>query len=299
MQNTTNYPELKSLIDFCKSKYQASVSPNPNCLFDYMRLQNTNDCPKCLSKYYNYLIPSNQKDDYLKCEPIKYYYVLYNFSRYVAETYYMFHWMFDKKRFNGFPTVISVGCGPCSEAYGFYFAMKQFGYQNERCRYFGFDLDDSWKVICDENQNILTTNTFEYSVEYKDVFSVDNNIASTTDCVILNYMLSHMAYFNHDDCQKFSDNLVSFVLNNNISTLMYNDIPYISDDINWSYHWIDYIERELMRNGYKFTNYTFSPNFYSNKKGIKQISRPWPSKFENANGSAFCKSAVFFIYKAK
>ena len=145
------------------------------------------------------------------------------------------------------------------------------------------------------NKSLLCNDLFEYMVSFEDVYDMDVSVSNKIDCVFLNYMLSHMAHFNNDSIEVFVNKLVKFVLCNNIHTILYNDIPYVSDNRHWGYHWLEYIAEKLSSDGYKLAKYSYNPNLYSDRKGVVRIENKWPS-FVSDNINDACSSISCIIY---
>ena len=211
--NSSLFKELYRIINYCENQYESLKSGKSDGK-EYC----PNNCGVCIKRYYNYSISPENKKDYLSCTRMPYYYVKANFPRYVTETYFLMDWMFRNGRFGSEANVLSIGCGPCSEAYGFYYAQKQNKF-NGICRYFGYDLMTGWNDVCDINKSLLCNDLFEYMVSFEDVYDMDVSVSNKIDCVFLNYMLSHMAHFNNDSIEVFVNKLVKFVLCNNIHTI--------------------------------------------------------------------------------
>lgn len=122
---------------------------------------------------------------------------------------------------------MSLGCGPGSEVYGIVKALKNRNI-DVPVYYEGHDMLDIWEPVqklCKDSflstQHIInfhTTNLFA------DFVGFDNDIINL---LILNYLLSHAAkFYTKQGKDQFIDEIVDFILQNNVKNILFNDINY-------------------------------------------------------------------------
>lgn len=181
------------------------------------------DCSRCLNQ-----IQHGQPNFSYRCEKITYQYVLRFFNRFASEICYaMRSYNYnDTRRAN----VVSLGCGPGSEVFGIIKAFQSIKL-DAKLYYEGHDLLDVWEPVqklCKDNLsqypheiNFYTSNLFA------DFHGFDNNVVHI---LMLNYLLSHAAKFYSNQVKnQFIDEIVDFVICNNVRNILFNDINYYGD----------------------------------------------------------------------
>lgn len=219
--------ELLNLQQQCLNLIQAHPECSQNCALNHYCTSigcTTGDCSKCLNH-----IQHGQPNFTYSCTKITYQYVLRFFNRFASEICYaMCKYNYkDINRIN----VVSLGCGPGSEVYGIIKALRiqKIGIP---IYYEGHDLLDAWKPVqnlCKDSlkstQHIInfhTTNLFA------DFAGFDNNVINL---LILNYLLSHAAkFYTKQGKNQFVDEIVDFILQNNVKNVLFNDINYYGNE---------------------------------------------------------------------
>ena len=215
--------ELLNVQQQCLNLIQNHTECGQNCALNHYCTSvgcTTGDCSRCLNQ-----IQYGQPNFTYSCTKITYQYVLRFFNRFASEICYaMCLYNFkDVRRIN----VVSLGCGPGSEVYGIVKSLKNRNI-DVPVYYEGHDMLDIWEPVqrlCKDSflstQHIInfhTTNLFA------DFVGFDNNIINL---LILNYLLSHAAkFYTKQGKEQFIDEIVDFILQNNVKNILFNDINY-------------------------------------------------------------------------
>lgn len=178
------------------------------------------DCSRCLNQ-----IQYGSPNFTYSCKKITYQYVLRFFNRFASEICYAMrcYKYNDLNRIN----VVSLGCGPGSEVFGIIKAFRMLGV-NTKLYYAGYDMLNVWESIqtyCKESlintQHIIEFYTTNLFADYRDF---DNGVINL---LLLNYLLSHAAkFYTGQGKNQFIDDIVDFILTNNVRNILFNDINY-------------------------------------------------------------------------
>lgn len=123
--------------------------------------------------------------------------------------------------------VVSLGCGPGSEVFGIIKAFRELGVDTKLC-YAGYDMLNVWEPIqayCKDSL-IDTQHAIEFYTTnlFADFRDFDNGIINL---LLLNYLLSHAAkFYTYQGKNQFIDDIVDFILTNNVRNILFNDINY-------------------------------------------------------------------------
>jgi hypothetical protein len=129
--------------------------------------------------------------------------------------------------------IVSIGCGPCSEAFALDSFLTEIGYKyKNKINFIGFDMNPVWEDVQNKVKECITQ--FPINIETKDCFEY---IKSKPDFIypnilILNYVLSDV--YKHDDIDIFIKNTVSDIINQmpDQSIIIVNDINCARTDLN-------------------------------------------------------------------
>lgn len=219
--------ELLNLQQQCLNLIQAHPECSQNCALNHYCTSvgcTAGDCSRCLNQI-QYGLPNFT----YSCTKITYQYVLRFFNRFASEICYAMC-LYNYKGISRI-NVVSLGCGPGSEVYGIIKALRIQKIEIP-IYYEGHDLLDVWEPVqnlCKDSlistQHIInfhTTNLFA------DFAGFDNNIVNL---LILNYLLSHAAKFcTKQGKNQFVDEIVDFILQNNVRNVLFNDISYYGNN---------------------------------------------------------------------
>ncbi len=162
------------------------------------------------------------------CPKITYHYVLRFFNRFASEIAYIFSslrtdYLQAKTKLN----VVSLGCGPGSEIYGI---IKGLSIKAPHIvlDYQGFDLSGVWYDVQQISKHVLSQTSHRVAFYNLNMFGAFNGFDDEeVDMLVLNYLLSDsLKYYNDHDKLKFINEIVQFVIDNNIKNILFNDIGY-------------------------------------------------------------------------
>lgn len=218
--------ELTKLMSECLEQYNACAPCNGNtCKLNFYCTANScahSRCDKCM----NHIQWSSHPQFHYSCERITYQYVLRFFNRFASEIAYLVASMSNsylkgKTKLK----VVSLGCGPGSEVYGFIKALRTKA-PHVVLDYQGFDLNDIWTSVQMMSKSVLSQTRHNIEFHNLNMFgafegSPDGNI----DILVLNYLLSDAQkfYFNDDSRIKFIEEIAQFVINNGVKSIFFND----------------------------------------------------------------------------
>lgn len=123
--------------------------------------------------------------------------------------------------------VVSLGCGPGSEVYGFIKALRQKAPQIIM-NYKGYDIVDVWNEVQQMSKVALAQTPHHIDFFNQNMFEAFEGFTEgNVDMLVLNYLLSDsQKYYNDSDKIKFIDEISRFVLYNNVSNILFNDMGY-------------------------------------------------------------------------
>lgn len=223
---------MKEFVDFlseCQKQYVNCEPCNTNCPHNFYCT--TCECQLATCNRCMYHIQwANPPSFTYSCKKITFHYVLRFLNRFASEiAYAMAKYNFGSiKKYN----VVSLGCGPGSEAYGLVRVLKArklpitLDYQ-------GYDLNGVWKTVQDISESNLSKTGHKIQFYKKDLFNdfVGFNRESV-DLLILNYLLSDVEKFANNIGQKqsFIADLTWFVIMNDVHNILFNDNNYYGNN---------------------------------------------------------------------
>lgn len=216
--------ELLNLQQWCLDSLNTAPSCGNNCPIGHYCTQcgaTDCDCSRCLNH-----IQWGQPNFSYSCYKITYQYTLRFFNRFASEICYaMLSYNYSKPlpRLN----VVSLGCGPGSEVFGIIKAFKMMN-MNVTIHYEGHDLIDVWEAIqrkvVESLNGLPHTINFHTSNLFADYHKFENG---KINLLVLNYLLSHAAkFYSHQQKNQFVDDIVDFVIQNEVRNILFNDINY-------------------------------------------------------------------------
>lgn len=178
-------------------------------------------CSKCL----NHIHWNNSPSFHYECERITYYYLLRFSNRFASEIAHFVDLF--KIQDNSEINIISLGCGPASEIFGFIKSIRSRGIKSI-LHFEGYDLKKIWKPLQELAKKQSFGNRTFYKFSYGNLFTEFTDFPNNQSAVlVLNYLLSDIAkYYDDANKQVFIDNIVDFICNHHISGIFFNDIGY-------------------------------------------------------------------------
>ena len=215
--------ELLNLQQQCLNLIESHSECSQSCALNHYCTKvgcTTGDCSRCL----NQIQYGNPNFTY-SCTKITYQYVLRFFNRFASEICYAMR-RYNYKNLDRI-NVVSLGCGPGSEVFGIIKAFRILGVST-KLYYTGYDMLNVWEPIqtyCKDSlistQHIIEFYTTNLFADFRDF---DNGVINL---LLLNYLLSHAAKFYTDQGKnQFVDDIVDFILTNNVRNILFNDISY-------------------------------------------------------------------------
>lgn len=206
--------QFEDLIRFSAEQYKKE-SFCIQCALGNCRKCNTNDCYLCLK----YIHSKDNRYDHYPCKKITFNYILKYGYRYASEMAWAF---FDIK--NTFSSsqpiyIFSIGCGPSTELYG-----ASVIYKHNPIYYYGFDLNDKWKIIQEYNIEKLENDNFHINYLGCDFISYVRSNNLKCDILVMNYLLSDFIKFHPKECNDFLDELISLISEGRFQVIIINDI---------------------------------------------------------------------------
>lgn len=204
---------IKKIISEPHQKYLAFcrhyLKKCPDCLcavcqHDSLCSQQCKNETFCLTCLSNIFEDETSRLRIYNCENITYSYVLRFLNRYASEIYWIL-----KKNINFIRTtaitVVSIGCGPSTELFGFEKVLHSEQPTRE-LNYFGFDKNPLWNNCQNFIKSIFADNQY-CKVNYSNSFFDENNsLLQNVDFLILNYLLSDIhKHSNGDKIQRDRD----------------------------------------------------------------------------------------------
>lgn len=216
--------EFSDLQNECLQRIVSHKKCESNCYNNHFCINNgckESDCSNCMN---NILHNPTPKIHYI-CKRITYYYVLRFFNRFASEISYLVDYLlpYIKKKTDLY--IVSLGCGPGSEIYGFLKSLKD-KYPNITLHYEGHDLEKCWETVQGISKNSLANLNHDINFYSTDIFLDFHGFGNNhIDCLILNYVLSDaIKYLTNVQKTKFINDIVDFVLKNNVRNILFNDI---------------------------------------------------------------------------
>lgn len=221
--------ELSDLQSECLRRIESHNKCGENCCNNHFCIKKgceESDCSKCMN---NIQRDTDPKIHYA-CSRITYYYVLRFFNRFASEISYLVDYLIPNiiKRTDLY--IVSLGCGPGSEIYGFLKSLND-KHSNITLHYEGHDLERCWATVQDISKKYLESLNHDINFYNTDMFfdfhGFNNN---QIDFLILNYVFSDaVKYLTKNQKTKLINDIIDFVLQNNVRNIIFNDICYYGD----------------------------------------------------------------------
>lgn len=182
------------------------------------------DCSACL----NHIQWGNPPSFHYECEKITYHYVLRFFNRFASEISYFL----NQCNFSSVNelNVISLGCGPATELYGFIKSIYS-RFPHIKLNFEGYDTNPRWSDVQNITKAILAKYELNINFHCKDIYTeyVDT-FQNKPSILVLNYVLSDIAKFKNKETKElFVAQLIDFIRSHNIRVILFNDIRYYGD----------------------------------------------------------------------
>ena len=218
--------ELINLQKQCLDLIQTHPECKQDCAINYY-CTSTNckagDCSNCL-----YQIQHGNPAFHYSCFKITYHYTLRFFNRFASEISHLLS-IYNYSNLTDM-NVVSLGCGPGSEVYGIIKTLLIKGAKTI-LHYEGHDLNSYWETVQNMSKQCLSQSPHVIEFYTTDLFADFHGFVNgTIHLLIFNYLLSDAALFMADiQKQRFINDVVSFVINNNVKNILFNDINYYGD----------------------------------------------------------------------
>ena len=219
---------MKEFLDFlleCQTQYNSCAPCTNNCPNNHYCKANGGQMSKCNQCIFHILWAKHPSFTY-GCPKITYHYALRFFNRFASEIAYAM----SKYRFGNINkyNVVSLGCGPGSETYGFIRVLKSrnlpiiLDYQ-------GYDRNEIWKNVQDISKDKLSQSGHHIEFYSNDMFNdfVGFN-GEGVDLLVMNYLLSDVQKFSNNvgQMEQFLSSVAFFVIMNNVRNILFNDSSY-------------------------------------------------------------------------
>lgn len=218
--------ELLNLQQQCLNLIQNHTGCAQNCALNHYCTSvgcTTGDCSSCL-----YQIQHGNPSFHYSCEKITYHYTLRFFNRFASEITHLLYF-FNYSKLTDL-NVVSLGCGPGSEVYGI---IKTFLLRraNTILHYEGHDLNNYWEMVQSMSNQCLEQTSHEIQFYTTDLFADYHGFANGIIHILMfNYLFSDAVLFMTDiQKRSFIDDVVNFVIENNVKNIVFNDINYYGD----------------------------------------------------------------------
>lgn len=256
------------------------------------------DCSRCL----NHIHWNNSPTFHYECERITYYYILRFSNRFASEITHFVN--FFKIKENSKINIVSLGCGPASEIFGFIKSIRMRGI-NSILHFEGYDLKNVWQPVQELTKVSLSKTGHYINFHTKDLFTDFSDFPNNESFVlVLNYLLSDIAKFSSEsDKQGFIDKIVDFICNYPIKGVFFNDIAFYGDvsELNSGVQVMNQIILQLMEKRKIKTHYMYFPS--SAKLGDEDwhVNKNNQSLFTSLKGNPYmqnveyCKSKQIFV----
>lgn len=218
--------ELTTLFQECINRYGSCLPcDRDSCkLGFYCTAHNCSlgICDSCM----NHIQRAASPDFHYACAKITYHYVLRFFNRFSSEIAYIMNsakssYLQGKTQLN----VVSLGCGPGSEVYGFIKSLRLKAPQIV-LNYKGYDLNTVWSDVQQLSVGALSQTPHRIEFYNMNMFGAFTGFdKGEVDILVLNYLLSDsQKYYNDTDKLKFINEIVHFIIENNVSNILFNDM---------------------------------------------------------------------------
>lgn len=222
---------MKEFLDFlseCQVQYNSCTPCTSNCPNNHYCKANGGQMSKCNLCIFHILWAKHPSFTY-GCPKITYHYTLRFFSRFASEIAYIINsikpnYFKDKTKLN----VVSLGCGPGSEVYGFIQALRMKA-PHVKLDYQGYDQNIIWKNVQDISKDKLSQSGHHIEFYSNDMFNdfVGFN-GDGVDLLVMNYLLSDVQKFSNNvgQMEQFLSSVAFFVIMNNVRNILFNDSSY-------------------------------------------------------------------------
>lgn len=222
---------MKEFLDFlseCQAQYNSCVPCTNNCPNNHYCKANGGQMSKCNLCIFHILWARHPSFTY-GCPKITYHYALRFFNRFASEIAYIINsikpdYFKDKTKLN----VVSFGCGPGSEVYGFIQALRMKA-PHVVLDYQGYDQNKIWKNVQDISKAKLSQSGHHIEFYSNDMFNdfVGFN-GDGVDLLVMNYLLSDVQKFSNNvgQMEQFLSSVGFFVIMNNVRNILFNDSSY-------------------------------------------------------------------------
>lgn len=287
---------INDLTTFCNTFYfrrgQCDDCPNGE--------QCRGNCETCLSD-----IHANNISRRYNCNNIIYYYVCKHIYRYASEVEYLLDQVTGIDELRKF-RIISVGCGPCSELFGFLNYLQKRD-DDRKIIFLGFDLNEIWEIIHSKIEDIAEKTEPIKRVRFytKDIFELFDKIKKgdglPVNIIFLNYLFSDMTA-NGYDVTEFIDNLENLIFKKmpKNSYILVNDINHNTLARNYFDYMYDLLRRKYRISTVKYHFHNPNRPFvysYGRKHSENTIKTEIPRELEKYNPWKYCASAQMAIQK--
>lgn len=179
------------------------------------------DCSKCL----NHIHWNSAPSFHYSCERITYYYLLRFSNRFASEIAHFVN-LFKIQQSSKI-NIVSLGCGPASEIFGFIKSIRLRGI-NSTLHFEGYDLNSIWQPVQELARVCLSKTGHYINFHTKNLFTDFTEFPNNEPFIlVLNYLLSDIAkFYNDSDKQVFIDNMVDFICTHPIKGIFFNDIAF-------------------------------------------------------------------------
>ncbi len=220
--------ELTQLFTECLYQYnKCEVCDGNSCKQGFYCVANNctkGKCDKCL----NHIQWNPSPQFHYSCEKITYHYVLRFFNRFASEIAYAVctlngAYLNGKRCLN----VVSLGCGPGSEVYGFIYALRSKA-PHIVLNYQGYDMNSIWASVQQKSLNALAGTPHNIGFNNMNMFAAYSGFQEGgCDMLLLNYLLSDaQKYYTNTGKVQFLKEIARFVYMNGIKNIFFNDNAY-------------------------------------------------------------------------
>lgn len=208
---------FEDLINYCYKQYQPPEKCK-SCVNSGNCLHTIENCYSCIKKIHSV---KNSLWQY-NCSNMVLCYVIKHYFRFVSEIEVAYENLLGGISNN--LNIASIGCGAASELYALV-EYIQNSKNDLKYHYVGFDKSNIWDDI-----NSFTKSKIKNAEFVKEDFFkyYENSSLNSPNLIIMNYMLSDMVKFSHDEIKDFLDRLAAYFDSTecNNTTILINDIPY-------------------------------------------------------------------------
>jgi len=281
------------IIRFCYENYSRN-NRCPDCKNDCK-----NSCKQCLEDIHMDRIKRRYN-----CNNIIYCYVCRYMLKYMSEFYYLFRNNDELRSLDDY-TILSVGCGPCSDLLGIahYVGSSR---PNVSIKYIGVDLNPYWGNVHAVVDSESKRSNLDIKTKFlqKDITEIFNGLGEKTDklsvnIVTLHYVLSDMVY-NAGNIHNFFKDLYNSIISKmpNGSFIVINDINHYK-----ARDYFDVFFRMLCGYGwytcekYYFDNNLREPHVYGDKHPSNALALEIPAYLHDYDVWNYCSSSQMLIKK--